>query len=136
MTKPPRCRSRDPVEDENLQKLSQNPVADLVSVPFQSNTNFNTGQSHPERAQHSAGRALYINNDWNLISPIIAPLISQLSPLFDNTTNGIGDVTQELFRARLHHAERKRSTLGTGKVLLGPPPSNSGRSAAIRCDRR
>ena len=35
--------SRDPAEDENLQKQSQNPVADLVSVPFKSNTNFNTG---------------------------------------------------------------------------------------------
>ena len=35
--------SRDPAEDENLQKQSQNPVADLVSAPFQSNTNFNTG---------------------------------------------------------------------------------------------
>ena len=33
---------RDPAEDENLQKQSQNPVADFASVPFQSNTNFNT----------------------------------------------------------------------------------------------
>jgi hypothetical protein len=35
--------SRDPAEDEELQKKSQNPIADLVSVPFESNTNFNTG---------------------------------------------------------------------------------------------
>jgi len=33
--------SAEPSED--LQKASQNPIADLVSVPFQSNTNFNAG---------------------------------------------------------------------------------------------
>ena len=32
-----------PAKDEDLQKASQNPIADLVSVPFQSNTNFNSG---------------------------------------------------------------------------------------------
>src|ERR1700722_8739137 len=32
--------SRDPTEDENLQKQSQNPVADFVSVPFQSQHQF------------------------------------------------------------------------------------------------
>ena len=28
---------------EELAKISQNPVGNLVSVPFQNNTNFNTG---------------------------------------------------------------------------------------------
>ena len=35
--------TRDPSEDEDLAQKSQNPIADLVSVPFQSNTNFNAG---------------------------------------------------------------------------------------------
>jgi len=30
--------SRDPSEDEDLAKKSQNPIADLISVPFQSDT--------------------------------------------------------------------------------------------------
>jgi hypothetical protein len=34
---------RDPSEDEDLAQKSQNPIADLISVPFQSNTNFNAG---------------------------------------------------------------------------------------------
>jgi hypothetical protein len=29
--------------DEELAKASQNPVADLISLPFQNNTNFNFG---------------------------------------------------------------------------------------------
>ena len=49
--------SGEPSED--LQKASQNPIADLVSVPFQSNTNFNTGPFNrtQEVFQHSARRA-------------------------------------------------------------------------------
>jgi opacity protein-like surface antigen len=40
---------RPPEEDEDLAKKSQNPIADLVSVPFQSNTNFNAGRSTAPR---------------------------------------------------------------------------------------
>jgi hypothetical protein len=63
----------------------------------------------------------------------IAPLISQPSPLFDNSTNGIGDVTEELFFSATHPGpliwgigpvftmpSANAPTLGTGKVLLGP----------------
>ena len=41
--------SVDPSDDENLAQKSQNPIADLVSVPFQSNTNFNAGRSTAPR---------------------------------------------------------------------------------------
>jgi hypothetical protein len=34
---------REPSEDEDLAQKSQNPIADMISVPFQSNTNFNAG---------------------------------------------------------------------------------------------
>ena len=42
-------RSVEPPEDENLAQKSQNPIADLVSVPFQSNTNFNAGRTTAPR---------------------------------------------------------------------------------------
>jgi hypothetical protein len=65
-----RCRSIlvTPAEDENLQKQSQNPVADLVSVPFQSNTNFNTGPFNRTQEVLNIPPVvpLHINNDWNL----------------------------------------------------------------------
>jgi hypothetical protein len=35
--------ARAELSPEELAKLAQNPVGNLVSVPFQSNTNFNTG---------------------------------------------------------------------------------------------
>ena len=39
----PSRADRSDHHSEDLQKASQNPIADLVSVPFQSNTNFNAG---------------------------------------------------------------------------------------------
>ena len=38
-----------PAKDEDLQKASQNPIADLVSVPFQGNTNFKLARSIARR---------------------------------------------------------------------------------------
>ncbi|HKD65191.1 MAG TPA: outer membrane protein [Candidatus Binataceae bacterium] len=39
----PRAGGASRPADEDLAKKSQNPIADLVSLPFQSNTNFNAG---------------------------------------------------------------------------------------------
>ena len=43
------ARPAEPSEDEGLAQKSQNPIADLVSVPFQSNTNFNAGPFNQPR---------------------------------------------------------------------------------------
>ena len=42
---------------EELAKLAQNPVGNLISVPFQNNTNLNVGPDnrHAEHPQHPAG---------------------------------------------------------------------------------
>jgi opacity protein-like surface antigen len=85
--------SREPSEDEDLAKKSQNPIADLVSVPFQSNTNFNAGPF--DRTQEVLNIQpvvpLHISADWNLISRTIVPVVSQPHPMLDSNTNGIGD---------------------------------------------
>ena len=122
-------------EGEDLAKKSQNPIADLVSVPFQSNTNFNTGPFN--RAQEVLNIQpvvpLHLNADWNLISRTIMPVISQPSPFFNSNTNGIGDITQEFFVSPTHPGpliwgvgpvftipSATDPILGQGKVLLGP----------------
>jgi hypothetical protein len=89
--------SHEPSED--LQKASQNPIADLVSVPFQSNTNFNAGPFNRTQEVFNIQPVvpMHLSDDWNLISRTIIPLMSQPSPLFDSNTNGIGDITQSLF---------------------------------------
>ena len=96
--------AHEPAEDESLAQKSQNPIADLVSVPFQSNTNFNAGPFN--RAQEVLNIQpvvpLRLTNDWTVISRTIIPLISQPSPLFDSNTNGVGDITQSLFLTPAH----------------------------------
>ena len=122
-------------EGEDLAKKSQNPIADLVSVPFQSNTNFNAGPFN--RAQEVLNIQpvvpLSLNADWNLISRTIMPVVSQPSPFFNSNTNGIGDITQEFFVSPTHPGpliwgigpvftipSATDPVLGQGKVLLGP----------------
>jgi opacity protein-like surface antigen len=131
----PTTTGRDPSEDEDLAKKSQNPIADLVSVPFQSNTNFNAGPFNrtQEVLNIQPVVPLHINADWNLISRTIMPVVSQPSPLFDSNTNGIGDITQEFFFSPTHPGpliwglgpvftlpSATDPILGQGKVLLGP----------------
>ena len=125
--------SREPSED--LQKQSQNPIADLVSVPFQSNTNFNAGPFNRTQEVFNIQPVvpMHLNDDWNLISRTIIPLVSQPSPWFDSNSNGIGDITQSLFFSPAHPGpliwgvgpvftapSASDPILGTGKVLFGP----------------
>ncbi len=125
--------SAEPSED--LQKQSQNPIADLVSVPFQSNTNFNTGPFNrtQEILNIQPVVPMHLNADWNLISRTIIPMVSQPSPLLNSNTNGVGDITQSLFLSPTHPGaliwgvgpvftvpSASDPILGTGEVLFGP----------------
>jgi len=79
----------------DLARAVQNPVADLVSLPFQNNTNFNLG---PEEETQNVLNVqpvwpISISDDANLITRTIVPIISQpeLFPGGDRE-NGIGDI--------------------------------------------
>lgn len=129
-------RAASPHEhSEDLQKASQNPIADLVSVPFQSNTNFNAGPFNRTQEVFNIQPVvpMHLGDDWNLISRTIIPLLSQPSPFYDSNTNGIGDITQSLFLSPTHPGKliwgvgpvftipsANDPILGTGKFLLGP----------------
>jgi opacity protein-like surface antigen len=120
---------------EDLAKQSQNPIANLVSVPFQSNTNFSTGPfSRPQEILNVQPVVpMPLTADWNVISRTIIPLMSQPSPTFDSNTYGIGDITQSLFFSPVNSGaliwgagpvftapSASDPILGTGKVLVGP----------------
>ena len=128
-------RRRAPSEDEDLAKQSQNPIADLVALPFQSNTNFNAAPFGRTQEIFNIQPVvpMHINPDWNMISRTIVPLVSQPDPIFDRNTNGIGDITQSLFFSPVHSGaliwgagpvftipSATDPILGTGRVLLGP----------------
>ena len=95
----PALHATEPSADD-LRKAAQNPMANMMSFPFQNNTNFGYGPL--EKTQNITNIQPVIpfalNENWLLISRTIAPLISQ--PGFYNgqeRTFGLGDITQSLF---------------------------------------
>jgi hypothetical protein len=86
--------------EEDLAKKTQNPVADLISVPFQNNFNFGTG---PEDRMVWVMNVqpvipLRLTESWNLISRIIMPIVNQpsLAPGLAHAF-GLGDLNPTFF---------------------------------------
>lgn len=65
----------------DLAKKLQNPIGDLYSFPFQSNTNFNYGPNKgtQENLNIQPVIPLHVTSDWNVIVRAILPLIWQPS---------------------------------------------------------
>lgn len=85
----------EPGEDstEELARAVQNPVASLISVPFQNNTNFNFGPR--EKTQNAMNIQpvvpFSLSEKWNLITRTILPIISQPAfTLNQNRKDGVG----------------------------------------------
>jgi len=84
----------------DLAKAAQNPVADMISLPFQNNTNFNVGPY--DKTQNVLNvQPVYpvnLNQDWNLITRTIVPIISQpaTAPGQDRKF-GLGDIQFSAF---------------------------------------
>ena len=87
-------------ESAELAKKLSNPISDLVSVPFQFNWEQNVGPSELTRFILNVQPVMpfELNSDWNMITRIIMPLVSQ-PPLFagDAATFGISDITTSFF---------------------------------------
>jgi hypothetical protein len=85
-----------------LAKKLQNPVASLISVPFQMNYDFGIGPDGDEGGRFVMNVQpvipISLNDHWNLISRTILPVIDMDSPISgDDDLTGIGDVLQSAF---------------------------------------
>ncbi|MGI9329610.1 MAG: neuromedin U [Gammaproteobacteria bacterium] len=114
-------------EDEaaELARAVQNPVADLISVPLQNNTNFNFGPR--ERTQNVLNIQpvvpLDLSEEWLMITRTILPVVSQ--PSFfsgdDGRENGLGDATVSAFLSPKDRSRWLGDWLwGLGPTLLVP----------------
>ena len=103
--------------DQDLTKAAQNPIANLVSIPFQNNTNFNMGPMG-DRTQNVLNIQPVIPlYNGRLITRTIFPLI--WNPDYTQNSGsdfGIGDIVFTAFYA----PESKGITWGVGPVVSIP----------------
>ena len=87
-------------DSDALAKAAQNPIASMISLPIQSNTNLNVGPGkHTQEVLNiQPVYPVSLNSDWNLITRTILPFISQpeLSS-GQGRTNGLGDMQFSAF---------------------------------------
>lgn len=106
--------------ESELAKQSQNPVADLISIPFQNNMNFGLEPNHRTQNVLNVQPVIpfHLSEKWNLITRTIMPIIKQpdLRTTSDDTW-GIGDINMSLFLAPV---KSEGFIWGAGPVFLFP----------------
>ncbi len=105
---------------EGLAKKLQNPIADLISLPFQSNFEYNVGPDN-DGFRYTLNIQPVIpfslDEDWKVISRTILPVTYQDDVFGDTDQFGLGDTLQSLFfspKATIH------PVWGAGPAFLVP----------------
>ena len=106
---------------QDLAKASQNPIANLISLPIQNNTNFGIGPDDETQNILNIQPVwpVSLNENWNLITRTILPVVSQPGVLTggEGRVNGLGDTT---FTGFFSPKDSGDITWGVGPVFLIP----------------
>jgi hypothetical protein len=113
-----RCIADD---ESSIAKQAQNPIASMISVPFQNNLNFGVGPKDGEQNVLDIQPVVpfHLTDDWNLITRTIVPVVYEpyISPGSGNTM-GLGDAQVALY---LSPATPKDSIIwGVGPAISFP----------------
>jgi hypothetical protein len=107
-------------DQAELAKAAQNPIANMISLPLQNNTNFGVGPGDDVQNILNIQPVVPFNlsANWNLITRTIAPVIYQpeLVPGTDSEF-GLGDINTTLF---FSPAKPSKLIWGLGPVLSFP----------------
>ena len=110
---------------EELAKAAQNPVAKLISVPFQNNFNFGVGPNDVTQYILNVQPVIPItlSEAWNLITRTIMPIINQPSPAPGiSSAFGLGDINPTFF---LSPAKSGKLIWGVGPTFTLPTATDS-----------
>jgi hypothetical protein len=106
--------------EEELAKATQNPLASMISLPFQNNTNFGIGPGDDTQNILNIQPVwpFPVGENWNFITRTIVPVVSQpgVSP-GESRTNGLGDIT---FTGWLAPKDSGKWIWGVGGALVMP----------------
>jgi len=112
-------------DTDTLVKQTQNPVANLISLPFQNNLNYPIGPftRYQNVLNIQPVIPIGISQQWNLITRTILPVINRQDPLSKGGTRaGLGDLNATFF---LSPAKPGKIIWGVGPVLLIPTATAS-----------
>ena len=106
--------------ESELAKKTQNPVSDLISVPFQNNFDFNIGPNNRTRYTLNIQPVIPfgITENWNLITRTIFPL--QYKPNITQNSGGEFGISDTTFTAFLSPKNSDKIIWGVGPVFLLP----------------
>jgi len=106
---------------EELAKAAQNPVADLISLPFQNNTNFGYGPDDEIQNVLNIQPVIpfHLSENWNLITRTIAPVIYQPEVVEGSGDEfGLGDINLTAFFSP--KSPTKGIIWGVGPIFVFP----------------
>jgi hypothetical protein len=113
-------------EAAEIAKKLANPIASLISVPFQNNTFYGIGSLKGTQnvMNFQPVIPIKINEDLNLITRYIIPIVTQYNITGENTSqSGLGDATISAF---LSPSKTKNGlTWGVGPAFLVPIATNT-----------
>src|SRR5262245_39710253 len=108
---------------DELAVKTQNPVADLISVPFQANWDMGIGdrQATGTIMNFQPVMPFTLMPNWNVIFRVVMPLSSQ-PDASGVRFNGLGDTTASLF---LSPENPGKTIWGVGPAILLPTATNN-----------
>ena len=108
-----------------LARAAQNPVASMISLPFQNSFDFGLGPY--DRAQYILNIQpvipIRLSDNWNLINRTIIPVLYQPDLYAEQgSTGGVGDIQTSFF---LSPAQPGRLIWGVGPIFQFPSSTNA-----------
>ena len=123
---PPPAARDDTLE---LAKKTQNPIADLIALPFQNNLNFGYGAKD---APHSSSTQyvlniqpvlpIHVTDELNLITRPIIPVVRQPDLIDGGETWGLADIQLQTYLAP---SKWDKPIVGIGPIFQFPSATNS-----------